>query len=193
VGAGHGPQHLLDAGGHARLVGGALEDAGPDAGLADALLDVAHEPVGHELDAAAGEEAAEVHVQGDVVVGVDAGGDDDLHAGLLRDPLDARHVAAQADHGQVDDRVDAAVLQLVELGDGVRDLTLLVPPDVEVLHHLRREDEHVLVHERATEVGGVDRTPDRLHLRHGVRLPSAVRGSVARSRSCSPASYRRRW
>ena len=45
-------QHSLHTGGDARFVGGALEDPGLDAGVGDALLDVADEHVGHDLRAA---------------------------------------------------------------------------------------------------------------------------------------------
>ena len=47
-----GAQHPLDAGRHARFVGRALEDRGLDAGVGDALLDVADEHVDHRLGAA---------------------------------------------------------------------------------------------------------------------------------------------
>jgi hypothetical protein len=45
-------QHPLDTGGDAGLVGGAFEDPGLDAGVGNALLDVADEHVGHDLGAA---------------------------------------------------------------------------------------------------------------------------------------------
>ena len=61
--------------------------------------------------------AEEVEVHRHVVVGVDAGGDDDVDVGGRGDPGDAGDVAAQADHGEVDDGVHAAGLELVEPGD----------------------------------------------------------------------------
>src|SRR5215218_2245137 len=73
---------------------------------------------------------------------------DDVDLGLLRDPLDTGDVAPQSPHGRVDDRVDAERLQLVELGDGVGDPDVFVPPVAHavVLDVLGGEDEHVLVH-----------------------------------------------
>ena len=90
------------------------------AGVGDALLDVADEHVGHDLRAAQGAAGAlVVEPERDVVVGVQTGGDHDVQVGGRGDPGDARDVAAQPDHGQVDDGVDAAGLQLVEPLDGV--------------------------------------------------------------------------
>ena len=113
-------QHPLDARGDAGFVGGALEDCRLDAGVGDTVLDVADEHVGHGL------RAAELVRRGPgsgrnrhVVVGVQPGGDDDVQLGGRRDAGDARNVAAQPDHGQVDDGVDAAGLQFVEPIDGV--------------------------------------------------------------------------
>ena len=62
---------------------------------------------------------AEVEVHRHVVVGVEAGGDDDVEVGGRGDPRDARDVAAEPDHRQVDDGVHAAGLQFVEPGDRV--------------------------------------------------------------------------
>ena len=83
---GDGPQHPLDARRDARFVGGALEDRGLDAGVGDAVLDVADEHVDHGLRAAergAGPAVVEVHRH--VVVGVEAGGDDDVELGRRGD------------------------------------------------------------------------------------------------------------
>ena len=56
-----------------------------------------------------------------LVVRVEAGGDDDLHARLLRRFADERDVAAEAEHGEVDDGRDAVRLRLGELGDRLLD------------------------------------------------------------------------
>ena len=91
-------------------------------GVGDALLDIADEHVGDELGSAEdGAGAAIGEVVREVAIGVDAGGDDDVQAGLVRDPLDAGDVAAETEHGEIDDRVDAARFQLVHAGDGVGD------------------------------------------------------------------------
>ena len=71
VGLCDGPQHPLDARGHSRFVGRALEDRGLDAGVGDALLDVADEHVGHHLRSVErGARTCVVEVERHVVVGV---------------------------------------------------------------------------------------------------------------------------
>ena len=105
-----------------RVVGGALEDSRLDSGVGDALLDVADEHVGHDLGAAelrAG--TLVVEPEGYVVVGVQNRRDDDVQVGGRGNAGDPRDVAAQPDHGEVDDGVDAARLQLVEPIDGIGD------------------------------------------------------------------------
>ena len=155
---GDGAQHPLDAGGDAGFVGGALEDRRLDAGVGDAVLDVADEHLGHGLGSAersAGAEVVEVHRH--VVVGVEAGRHDDVQFGGRGDAGDARKVAAEADDGQVDDGVDAAGLEFVQPDDRVGFALGAVAPGLRVvLHDLGGHDEHVLVHERHAEVGGVD-------------------------------------
>ena len=149
-----GAQHPLDAGGHARFVGRALEDRGLDTGVGDALLDVADEHVGHDLGTAERcARPAVVKVDRHVVVGVQPGRDDDVEVGLRRDSGDPRDVAAEADDREVDDGVDAAGLQFVQPGDRVGDAFGLVAPGFGiVLQDLGGHDEHVLVHERHAEV-----------------------------------------
>ena len=73
----HRAMDLLDVLGHARRVGGALQEGRPDVGPLDAPLDVRDEVLGHRVDVAVGE------VVGQVVVAVDAGAGDDPHAGLI--------------------------------------------------------------------------------------------------------------
>ena len=64
-------QHPFDAGGDAGLVGGAFEDSRLDAGVGDALLDVADEHVGHDLRPAQLRARAQVvETERHVVVGV---------------------------------------------------------------------------------------------------------------------------
>ena len=117
---GDGAQHPLDPWRHAGFVGGALEDRRLDAGVGDAVLDVADEHLDHGLGSTewcAGPEVVEVHRH--VVVGVQAGGDDDVQLGGRGDARDARKVAAQPDDGEVDDGVDAAGLEFVQPDDRV--------------------------------------------------------------------------
>ncbi|CKV82424.1 Uncharacterised protein [Mycobacterium tuberculosis] len=105
-------QHPLDTRGEAGFVGGALEDSRLDAGVGDAVLDVADEHVGHDLRAVQLCARPEVvEVERDVVVGVKAGGHDDVQLGGRGHPGDARDVSAQPDHREVDDGVHAAGLE----------------------------------------------------------------------------------
>ena len=158
-------QHPLDTRGDAGLVGGALEDAGLDAGVGDSLLDVADEHVGHDLRAAqhpAG--ALVVEAEWNVVVGVQASRHDDVQVGGRGDTGDARDVAAQSDHGEVDDGVDAARLQFVEPIDGIGHPFVFVSPCLRVVHRdLGGHDEHVFVHERDAEISGIDRSLSGIH------------------------------
>ena len=118
--------------------------------------------------------AAVVEEERHAVVGVQAGGDDDVELGhLLGDPLDPRQVTAQADHGRVDDRADALGGQRAQLGHRVGDPGVLAAPlGGVVLLHVRGEHEDVLVHVGRPEVGGVDRAADGGDLGHsGPQLP----------------------
>ncbi|BBY23272.1 hypothetical protein MSTO_34770 [Mycobacterium stomatepiae] len=95
--------------------------------------------------------------QRQVVVGVKPGCDNDIQLGSRRDSGDAGDVAAEPDHGEVDDGIHAPGLELVEALDGVSDPFLLVAPGFRiVLRDLRGHDEHVLVHQRHAEIGGID-------------------------------------
>ncbi len=133
---------------------------GLDAGVGDALLDVADEHVGHDLRPAKFRARAQVvETERDVVVGVQAGRDDDVQFGGRGDAGDARDVAAQPDHGEVDDGVHAAGLQLVEPSDGIGHPLLLVTPCFRIVQRdLGGHDEHVLVHERDADISGIDRS-----------------------------------
>ena len=100
-----------------------------------------------------------------VVVGVDPGGHDDLQLGLRGHPLDAGNVAAQADHGRVDDGVHPDGFECVELVDGVGLPGSLVTPTLRVVRDdFRRQHEDVLVHQHDTQVPGCDRAPHGLDL-----------------------------
>ena len=95
--------------------------------------DVAHEHVDHRVgdvhaERLAQARAAVVEEEGHVAVGVAAGRDDDVEVGhLLGDALDAGDVAAQPDHGRVDDRRHALGGERLQLRDGVGDPLVLVP------------------------------------------------------------------
>jgi hypothetical protein len=92
-----------------------------------------------------------------VVVGVQPRRDDDVQVGGRGNTGDPWDVAAQPDHGEVDDGVDAARLQLVEPIDGIGHPFVFVAPCLRVVQRdFRGHDEHVLVHERDADVGGID-------------------------------------
>ena len=68
--------------------------------------------------------------------------------GALGAGLHQRDVAAEPDHRVVDDRVDAAGLQLAQRGPGAVDLGTAVPETGIVRVDLRMHQHHVLVHQR---------------------------------------------
>jgi hypothetical protein len=118
-----------------------------------------------------------VEVERHVVVGVEAGGHHDVQRHLCGDPLDARHVATQADHRGVDDGPHPGVVGLLQLLHGVGDPVVLAAPLRRVvLLHVGGEHEDVLVHQRDAEVGGVDGSPGGLDGRHGGLLQGAATG-----------------
>ena len=180
--AGHGTEHLLDRRRHARMVGRALEDPGLHARVRDAFGDVADEPpcehVGEVAAAEAGAHLDEVRQLGEGVV---AGGDDDVERGLFGDSLHERDVAPEPGHGEVDDRADARVDELVHADDRGFDVAVGVEAfDVGVVDdELVAQDEHVLVGEHLAEVGGVDRAANGFDVGHG---PTLRRTQLGRSR-----------
>ena len=157
-----GAEHPLDAGGHARLVDRALEEAGTNPGVRDALGEVADDQVRHRIgEVETGPGAADPKVVGDIRVGVRAGGYHDGEVDLSGDRHDPGDVSAQTDHSRIDDRVDPRRLDRAQLRDGVVDPGLLVPLAGQVLLDIGSEDEDVLVHQSAAEGTGVDGAPDR--------------------------------
>ncbi len=185
-----GPQHPLDAGRDTGFVGGALEDCRLDTRARDAVGDVADEHVGHDLRAVEqGARPAEVEVHRHVVVGVDAGGDDDVDVGGRRDARDAGDVAAEPDHRQVDDAVDAAGLELVQALDRVGLTFGLVAPHLGMVGiDLGGQHEDVFVHQRHAEVGGVDGSSSGIQLRHSADATDAASAPTEiRASSWTPA------
>jgi hypothetical protein len=167
VRAGDRAQDPLHALGHAGAVGGALEDRGLHAGVADALGDVAGEELGEQLGPVDQlPRPAEPEEHGHVVVGVETGGGEDPHVHLLGHLDDAGGVAPEPEDREVDDRAHPAGGDVLELLDGVRHPLLLVPAAGVVRLDLLVEDEHVLVHEGLAEVVGVDRAEDGFHCGH---------------------------
>ncbi|WGP06741.1 hypothetical protein QFE97_02975 [Bacillus subtilis] len=106
---------------------------------------------------------------GEVGECVEAGGCDDVELGLLGHPLDPGDVATETHDRRVEDRVDPRGFEVIELGDGIGDLLLVVPGRVIVLPHLLAEDEDVLVDEGSAEFAAVDGAGDGLDFCHGCR------------------------
>ena len=152
-----------DVADHPVRLDGALEECGLDARVVDALADLAHEQLDDLVVRAVPQES------GQLEEGVDAGRDDDVEIDLGVDPLDARDVAAERTRcARVDERLDAAGAQSLQLLDRVGDAHVLIPvalpPDVVVV--LDRHgigDEDVLVHQRRPEPVDVDRPADGLN------------------------------
>ena len=167
-GVGDAPEDARDVADDPVVLDRALQERGPDAGVVDALAQLAHEPAGDHVVGPSGQEV------GQLEEGVDAGGDDevDVHRGV--DALDARDVAAQAEHGGIDDRLDPTGACDRQLLDRVGDADILVPirrgaPYMpEVLQRLGAHDEDVLVGERHPEAAGVDGAADGLNHRAAV-------------------------
>ena len=149
VGAGCGAEEALIQPGHLWL-GGCFDYAGVDAGVADALFDVLYEEVGDGI----GWLNAEI----DVVVVVQAGGDDDLHTGLFGRAADVGGIATEGDRRQIDDRADSGLVGGLEVGDGDGEVRVEVEA-VGVLEENRRgRDKDVFVGEGETHVIGIDRS-----------------------------------
>ena len=179
VGLGDSAHHPLDACCHALLVDSALQHPGPHPGAGDPFADVADEHLDHRLRQVGAEHSVERgaaigEVSRRIVVGVDARRHHQLDRNLLHDPLDTRDVAAETDHGRVDDGANAGVVRRLEPLDCLRDPGVLVAPLLGVVGlHVRGEDEDVLVHQGDAEVGGVHRPPDCLDRDHAVPKQSA--------------------
>jgi hypothetical protein len=151
---------LLDVVVDPGLVGRDLDEPRARLGPLDALLDVVHEQVGHEVG------VARLEVDRQVVVGVDARAGDDLQTGLLRQPDQERDVAAEHHRGRLDDSADAVRLNGAGHLDRLGVLGLLVV-QVRPLEHGRLvATAEVLVDQGLAQISGVDGTGDGLHLRH---------------------------
>ena len=119
-------------------------------------------------------------MQRHVVVGVEAGGDDDVDVGGRGDPRDAGDVTAEPDDRQVDDAVHAAGLELVEAVDRVGLSLVLVAPDVGmVVDDLGGQHEDVFMHQRHAEVGGVDGSSRGIQLRHSADATDAAGATLS--------------
>ena len=152
---GDGAQDSLHTWRYARRIRGALQNPGLHSCVRDALADVAHEHFDHQLRTVEyGAGSTVMEVERDVVIGVNSCGDDDVERRSGCDALDARNVAAEADHGEIDHRLDAARGQFVHARGGFLNAALFRAPGLRIiLHDLGGEHEDVFVHEGDTEVG----------------------------------------
>ncbi len=166
---GHCAHHPIHPRGQPLGVDGALEQGGLHTGTGDAVLDIPDEHVDHRVgDFGAGDRVERrtpvVEEERHVVVGVAAGGHDDVQIRkLLRDALDAWDVAAESDHGRVDDGAHSLRCKCAELLDRIGDPRLLVAPLVGVvLLDVGTEHEDVLVQVGAPQGAGLDGPSDGL-------------------------------
>ena len=180
VGVRCGAQHhllvrrdLVGAGGH-------LDDAGPDAGLADPFGQLADEDVGHLLDAVA-ELRAELEVGGRaLVLLVEPGGADDANPRRLRHLGHQLHVAPEVDGARIEERRETEVAQLEHAVDApLRIFTAGGTVGGRFRFPARPADHEVLVHERGAQLARLDRPRDRLYLLHA-RHESAVEAPQSR-------------
>ncbi|SKY13463.1 Uncharacterised protein [Mycobacteroides abscessus subsp. abscessus] len=143
-----GPHHAFDAGRQSLLLDGALEERGLHVGVGDSLGEVTDKEVHQRLvDVEEQPGAGVVELEGNVVVGVEAGCHHDVQVDLVGDLLDAGDVAAETEHRRVEDGVDTETLELAQIAHRVGDLAILVPVVLIVLSVLLAEDEDVLVDE----------------------------------------------
>ena len=156
------------AGRKAGFVGTALQDSRFDAGIGDALLDIVDEHVGDQFGAAEdGTGAAEGEVMRQVAVGVDSGGDDDVELGLRGDFRDPWNVATQAEDCEVDNGIHAVRFQLIHAGGCFLDALVFIAPLFRVvLKDFRIQHKNVFMHQRGTQVRGIDRAAGGLNGGH---------------------------
>jgi hypothetical protein len=182
---GNSAHHAFHTRCHAGRIDGALEERRAHTGVGDAFGEVFDEHADHRVrHVEQGPRSLKVQVQRHVVVRVDPGGHNDVDVGPLVDPLHAGNIASETDHGGIDDRVDAGLVQGVQLGDRVGDSGVLVPQLRIVLADLLTEHEDVLVHEHAAEVGGVDGSAHGGDFDHGTsqEVDGSSRTSAVRAR-----------
>ena len=145
-----------------------LERARAHPAVGDALLDVPHVQLDDALRRAPPEVARRTQVH--------PRRHDDLDPRALRDLLHRRDVSPEVDRGQVQDRPHAVVVRLVEHRDGVVDVCRAIEEMRPVRVHVARPHQHVLVHERETQLATLNRAVRRGHQRH--QLPPFVRRTL---------------
>ncbi len=138
MGPGHRPEDAFDIGRHAGAVRRRLDDTRLHPTARDALGDVTDEHVGEDVLDLAIDLARRMPVQeeeGEVVVGIDAGGHNQVDIDLVVDPSHRIDVAAVSQRGAIDDGVDAVVLHFAQCLDHRADHAILAtsPAEIRVL------------------------------------------------------------
>src|SRR5207302_10596057 len=110
---------------------------------------------------------------------------------LLGDSHDPGEVATRPDDGRIDDRVVTGGGEFGQPLDGGGDRGVFVPLVV-VCVDVGREDEHVLVHERAAERGRVDDAGGGRYVGHDDD-PIATLGRCFPSTACWSSRSTKRW
>ena len=148
--------HLLDVRRHARLVRRALDERRLDVGALDAVLDLVDVDLRDLVLAAAHQRLRQV------VVGVDARGEDHLQAALVGHALAEARVAVEEHRARLDDRAHAVPLDRVGVADRGLPLGLLVVEVRELEAHRLVGGAEVLVDQREPELVELDGPVDAL-------------------------------
>ena len=151
-------QNPLHAFRHPQGIRGALQNSRLHARVRNALPDVAHEHVHHQLRTLQhGSRSTEMKVKRNLVVGVDSGRHDNVHRRPRRHARDAGNVAAEANHRKIHHRFDPARGEFVEPRNGFLNAPFLVTPSLRIIQHdLGGEHEDMLMHQGDAELGAVD-------------------------------------
>ena len=166
--AGGGEELLLERGDGGRA-GRDLDGAGLHAGVVDAVGDLADVKFGDLVDGA----GTPVHRQPHLLE-IEAGGADDVHAGLFRNLLHHRDVAAELDRAGIDEAAHAVLgAQLHEAPHCLLDEFGAIEFRGRIELGAGESDEQMLVHQRPPEPLDRDRSGHRLH-HHGLILPIFV-------------------
>ncbi len=185
----HARRALRDAGGieelaferrDRRRAGRHLDRAGPHAGVADAVGDLADV----ELRNFFGGTRAPVDRQAHRLE-IEARGAHHVHLGFLRDLRHQRGVAAELDRAGIDEGADTVLLaQLAQALDRLGDETRAVEGRGGIILGAGERDEQMLVHQGAPEPIQSDRAENRLYLHSGTpsrfgapRLGASVTGA----------------
>jgi hypothetical protein len=172
--AGGGPVDLLDRRGHARCVGSTLDERGLDARALDAVLDLVDEDCGDRVLIAVEQDLREV------VVRVDAGGQNHVETALVGHPLAERGIPGEEHRARLDDSLHAVSLDGFGVGHGGVPLSLLVIKVRELHSPGLVGGAKVLVDQRQTELLDADGAVDGLDSWHSDAPPPA-RGAAGKA------------